>query len=492
MRVEPRCSNEVLGIRHWIKRTLAVLLVTMLAAMPTASAFAGPTTVRDASSEGGISINVPIAQLGSLASSLPVGDLNMTPSRLDQLLSTLPGLTNLSPLQKGLLQTLISTLPANTTLNGLLEGIASQLGAHITPTQLFNAVAGTAQNPTEIAQVLSSLAGALNSAQLAQLQGVLGALTGSLSSGELGQLQTNLNTLLGGLGAGKLQATLSPLEGILSGTGLTQLQTLLNNLGSLTPAQLQTQLQELLGGLTPTQLSALLSQMFSSLNPAQLQSILGGLLGGLSFTPTTAGQLAQTLGVPLEKLASQVGTTAENLPANLAAVTAPLSNGHLLSLLDGLGGLSVSVLGGGNGPGGSGGQGSSGGNGGPGSPGATTVALSIPLSASTTGQSAAASRARTAKKLAKVRILSHKVKGRIATIIVQVPAAGKLTLSAHGVISVSHRAHKAERIILTVALSKAAAASLHKRHTHLKVKLTATFRPSSGAASSATATVVFT
>jgi hypothetical protein len=117
--------------------------------------------------------------------------------------------------------------------------------------------------------------------------------------------------------------------------------------------------------------------------------------------------------------------------------------------------------------------------------------VSIPLSASTTGQSATASRARTAKKLTKVRILSHKVKGRIATIVVQVPAAGKLTLSAYGVKSVSHRAHTAERIILTVALSKAAATSLHKHHNHLKVKLIAAFKPSSGAASSATTTVVF-
>jgi hypothetical protein len=507
-----------LGFRHAAAPALAGL-IALLAALPTAPAVAGAGTPSATSTEGGNSINIPPAQLGSIASSLPVEDLGLTSSELERKLSALPGLTGLGGIEKTLLHTLLSTLPPSTTLNSLLGSVLTLLKAEITPSQLIDELESSAQSPTEVAQVLSDLAGGLNSTQLGELQGVLGTLVEALSSGQLSQLQSSLETLLGGLPSGELPPLLTPLEGTLTGSGLTQLQALLKNLGSLTPPQLQTQLQELVSGLDPSQLATLLSGLFGSLSPSQLQSPVGELLEGLSFTPTTAGQLAGSLETSLEELAPALGTTPQNLSAKLPALTAPLSKGgQLVSLVEGVGGLSLGVLGGSGaegpkspkvpvgpkgsegsqGSGGSGGasgqdsDGGSGGSGGSDTAGTTMVLVSVlPAAAPTTGGSSAAARSTTAKKLAKVKILSHKVNGRVATLVVQVPSAGRLTLSGAGARSVSQKVGKAGRVTIEVVLSKVGTASLRKHHNRLKVKFKAAFKPSSGAASTATATVSF-
>jgi hypothetical protein len=495
------------GMRRLFAPVLTAMFFAGLAALPTASAASSPVTPSVIASEGGGAIDIPVGQLTTIASSLPVADLGLTPVELEKTLTSLPGLTGLNVVQTTLLQTLLAALPAGATLNGLLQGVSGGLGVKLAPVELLDALVGAAQNPGEVAGILGDLAGSLSSTQLTELQGILGAITGALTSGELTQLQSSLQSLLGGLGTGKLTSILSPLEGVLTGTDLTQLQALLKNLGSLTPSQLQAELQGLLGGLSTGELSELLTQVFGALNPTEVRPLLGGLLGGLSFSTTTAGQLASTLGMPLQTLATDVGTPSEELPSTLGALTAPLGEkGQLLSLLDGLGGLSLSVLNpshseetkGSEGAGeaggsASGGSGSS--NGGSGtSPGGssttgTTLVVNVPGAVPASAVAAAAKSS--AKKPGKVKILSHKVKGDVATLVISVPAAGKLTLTGRGARSVRHKASKASRITVRVLLSKAGTASLRKHRNRLKVKLKASFAPSSGARSSATSTVTF-
>jgi hypothetical protein len=211
----------------------------------------------------------------------------------------------------------------------------------------------------------------------------------------------------------------------------------------------------------------------------------------LSASQTTVGELAGHLGTTTQALAGSLGKTVEQLPATAMALTAPLTNGKALGALNGLGGITLSLLngskGGGSegGPGGPGGSGSQG-SGGSGTSGATTVIVSTPL-AQTAGQLAAS---RSARKVGKLKIINHRVKGRIATIVVQVPAAGKLALRGGGVKTVSRETSRSERITLRAILSRAGVSSLRKHH-RLRVKLTISFRPSSGPSSSATVTVTF-
>ena len=77
----------------------------------------------------------------------------------------------------------------------------------------------------------------------------------------------------------------------------------------------------------------------------------------------------------------------------------------------------------------------------------------------------------------------------MATLVVEVPAAGSLKISGKDVTSVSRKAAGAERLTLHITLTRAGA-SLRRRH-HLKVELTAAFTAVGGSRSSATTTVSF-
>jgi hypothetical protein len=221
----------------------------------------------------------------------------------------------------------------------------------------------------------------------------------------------------------------------------------------------------------------------------------------------------------VETLAEDLGTTTTSLPALVASLTG--SKGTVLSLLSKLGGLSLTLLNpeskengsekegttgkeGANGKEGAGGkegasgkgssessssgggaggagQGSAGGSG-----GATTLVVNL-----APANTAPAAKAKVVA-LAKVKIVSRKVSRGVATIVAQVPAAGKVTLSGKGVISQTRKAGKAERVTLSVKLSKAGSASLRKHRRRLKVALTASFKATAGQASSAKTTVLFT
>jgi hypothetical protein len=330
------------------------------------------------------------------------------------------------------------------------------------------------------------------------------------------QLTTSLTSSLG--------PVLGPLLGTLLGGEPASILT--GALGTPSEGQL---LGSLLGSASEP--AKLIEELLSKLSPSTLQGILGSTLSGAPFSQTTVEGLATSLGTTAAALAGDLGKSTTELPATAMALTAPLTNGKLLSAIDGIGGLSLSVLNpstpggggsgagtggsggaggaggtsGGSGSGGSGGASGTGGGGGgagQGSSGAgetnsqssgtggglTTLVLNTPAAATVTPVAAARS---TTSATGHVRMLSHQVKGGVATIIVQVPTAGKVTLAGKHVRSSSRLAARGELVTLKVTLAKATTASLHKRHQHLKVKLKATFKPLSGTSSSATVTVNF-
>jgi hypothetical protein len=304
-------------------------------------------------------------------------------------------------------------------------------------------------------------------------------------------LISDLNTLPG---VGPIQGLLDPLLSALLGNPSTTLTELVGEVQaqgvSTNPADV---VSTLLGKLTPTQGTALIEELFGSVPSSSLNSLLGSTLTGQPFTQTTVGDLANKLGITTEKLAEDLGVTALQLPATVTALTAPLANGKLLTVLDGPEGLQVTTV-----------EtkeaakereakeskeakersetGSSGSNG---TSGATSVVVNLPAAA------VAATPAAASKTVAKIEILSHRVKGHIATLVLEIPVAGKIVVSGGGVRAVGKGATKAERLTVQVPLSKAGTASLRKRHNRLSVALKASFKPTSGPSSSASATVHF-
>jgi uncharacterized membrane protein YgcG len=351
----------------------------------------------------------------------------------------------------------------------------------------------------EVEKLLSEIPlGSLNVTQLTELLSKLPAL-GALPAGKLNEALTTTIEGLVGKGATLGQLT-NPTEVVPKLEA--ELNKLIPLLGTVLGGNPTTKLTEALGSLTPSQLlgsllnsaskpEQLIGQALAALNPEKLQTLLGTTLTGEPFAKTTVGELAGTLGITAGTLASDLGKTVEQLPATALALTAPLTNGKTLGALNSLGGLSLSLLGSsgqekgsGREGGGSGSQGSGGGGSG-GSSGGTTLVVSNPLArrmaAAVSGSMAAGG----------IRILSHRVKGRVATIVVQVPAAGKIALGGSGVRSVRREAAKAERVTLRAVLTRAGVASLRRRHNRLRVKLKASFKQAGGPSSSATVTVNF-
>jgi hypothetical protein len=267
---------------------------------------------------------------------------------------------------------------------------------------------------------------------------------------------------------------------------------------------------------------------------SELEDRLGSTLSG-SFAPKDVREVSEELESTPKAVSEELGESAAQLPETATMLTAPLASGKLVGVAPAIKGLALGLLGGGSnegsgggsgeggkgsgeggkgtgeggkgsgeggngageggkgsgsgtGQGGSGGgagssQGGSGGQGG--STDGMTILLTLPAP-STKGASAAAKR-----ELGKVRILSHRVRGRVATVVLQVPAAGKVTLTGRGVRSTHARPTKAERLTLRVTLTKATAASLRRGRRPMWIKLEASFEPHIGPSSNASEEVSF-
>ena len=95
-------------------------------------------------------------------------------------------------------------------------------------------------------------------------------------------------------------------------------------------------------------------------------------------------------------------------------------------------------------------------------------------------------------KPGRIEIVGHRVRGTMATITIQVPAAGRLTIAGGGVRSSTRTIRGARRVTLKVALTRAGTASLHRHRGRLKIRLKASFKPTSGTGSTTAVTVTFT
>jgi hypothetical protein len=479
--------------RRRVAATGAAALIALLAATPTTSALAsadssgsgaGISTQRRSTLSGRSLASpgelLPTVELETLLSSLPLEDLSAT--QLAHYLAGLEGINELTKLEMGLLS-----------------------GKHL----------GVKGLEETLSKAIEQLGASAKLGELAQVEDLLPALEAALE-GKLGGL---LSVLLGALpGSG---------SGVESALGSLNLDQLVGSLLSSTKPeeQLASELSGLAGGL------------FGELNTeGKLGDLLGSELTG-GFVPKNVKEVAEELQSTPKAVSEELGQTATQLPETTTMLTAPLTEGKVVGLapaVDGLApavsGLALGVLGGlnegnkgeespgkgtggegnGNGSGegkgtggsgegsgkssgegngsGTGGQGGPGGTGSGGSMGGITILLTPP------GTSSLQSTPTTAAKhqLGKVSVLSHRTKGRVATIVLKVPAAGKVTLAGKGLRSTSAHPAKAERLTLRVSLSKSGIASLHRsRHHQVPVKLKVSFKPTSGSGSSATVTLSF-
>jgi hypothetical protein len=433
-------------LRGLTATVLSAALLSLLAALPAAPANAGAPTAAPSTTLPATISALSAGEVEKVLAEVPLSDLGA--AQVTEALSKLPGL---------------STLPSG----ALSKTVESLMGKGATVGQLLE--------PTEV----------------------------------LTTLETELHKLL----------SLPELLALLKGQSLQTLLT--GSLGALSASQL---LDTLLGSSSEPQ--QLIGELLAAVNPTKLEGLLGSTLTGEPFSKTTVGSLASGLGVTVKEFSETLGSP---LSETTMALTAPLTNGKTLGVLNGLEGIALTLLSpaghesgkesestgqggsGGSSSGGSGGSGGTGGAGGAGAtekessapggngsggsttsgassgtPGAVTVLLSDPLATP-----APAAVQASPKAVGKLEILSHRVRGGLATIVVQVPAAGKISLGARGVRPVHRQASQAERLTLRTALTKAGASSLRKHRNHLQLRLTASFKPTGGPGSSAAVSVTF-
>ncbi len=479
-------------IRARRRRGLAAVsaaLIVALAALPTASAIASA----DSSRPGGTgTAKRPALSVGQLVTP---GQLLST-EELQKLLSTLP----LGDLSAAQLAHYLAALEGVSVLSELKLGLLSskELG-----------VVGLEES---LRKAIEQLGPSATLGELVKVEDFLPELTDALEGklGDLGLLGLLLDKLPGGGSAG--------LEGALGALNLEQLVGTL--LKATTPhEQLADELAGLAGGL------------FGELSAEhKLEGLLGGseLAGG--FAPKSVKEVAQQLDSTPLAVTEELGQTAAQLPESATMLTAPMEDGKLAGVAPAVKGLVTGVLsdlgeapegkgkegggkggsgegtgsgegkgsGSGSGEGGSGsgagegkggagegagGSGGQGGTGSGGSSGSTTVLLTMPGASSPTASAAK-------QQVGKVSIFSHRVRGRVATVVLRVPAAGTATLAGKWVRGASKQAARAEQLTLRVSLTRAASASL-RHHRRLAVRLNASFHPTGGSISSATATVFF-
>ena len=480
-------------IRRRSLTAVSVTLIVALAALPTATAFASAGPALPGGGAG--TAKRPTLSLRQLTAP---GEL-LSAGEFQKLLSTLP-LNDLSAVQ---LAKYLAALEGVSVLAQLKLGLLSheELG-----------VAGLEES---LRKAVEQLGPSAKLGELAEVENLLPALETALE-GKLGGL---LSVLLGALDAE------AGLESALGSLSLEQLVGTL--LKSTSPhEQLAGELSGLAGGL------------FAELSAEhKLEGLLGSseLTGG--FVPKSVEEVAEELQTTPVAVSEELGQTAAQLPASATMLTAPLKDGKLAGIAPAVKGLVTGLLsnlgeapegegeegggkGGGEGSGegsgsgsgsgegsgsgsgeggkgsgsgegkggsgegkGTGGSGGPGGSGSGGSSGPTTVLLTMPGTSST---AAAAAR----QKAGKVSILSHRVRGHLATIVLRVPAAGTATLAGKGVRGARKQAARAERLTLRVSLSRAASASL-RHHRRLAVRLNASFHPTNGSSSAAKVTVIF-
>ncbi|MHB1809534.1 MAG: hypothetical protein ACYCU0_09570, partial [Solirubrobacteraceae bacterium] len=379
-------------------------------------------------------------------------------------------------------------------------------------------------SPEALAKALASLP-ALEALKVTDLEASLKKALEGLGSGTTLGLLAAPQSLVSNV-VGLLDKLLSPLE-------LLKLESLLGgeSLQSKLEGALSTvQLDELLAKLTgsSSEPTALLEGLLGKLPTGTVESLLGGKLEAPAIK-TTVGELAAELGLTVEELLKQLGETVAQLPETKEVLLDPLSNGELLSVLNGTNRVVLGTLGhllglgggagseggtggkggSGKGEGGSGGKGEGGGSGGSGSGGTggaggtsgggttsggtkatgTTLIVGVPEAASAPAASttpaaisASAAKTKAATKVTKGRIVvvKHTVHGAVASIVVQTPGAGKLFARNRRVNPVNRHVGVARRLSFKVVLSRASAKAARRGRRALRMKLRIVFKPTDG------------
>lgn len=458
---------------------LSASLLGVLAALPAscAGASAAPGTLRAAGQvradtattsytlEGVLSA----AQLKQLLSGLPVKSGPLTPAQLASALAHLPGLEGIGipHLEEALAQSL-KGLGSTATLEAALQDPASL--------------------SSSVIQAVKGLLSILEAGELLKLEVLLGkpptqALQEALERVDAGELLHRL------MGAGS------------QGSGKTA---------------------EAILQAVPT---------------STVESVLGSGLGTEPIAEHTVEGLAGELDMTATQLAQAAGETSSELPGSAQALTMPLADGKVMSILDGtekavVGTLGEGTTGGGSGDGsggsgsggsgaggagsgsgsgsggsggsgsggsGSGGSGSGGSGGGPGGSGAAgtggsggsatatgpTVLIEMPATGSPEAGAASSSKA------GRVKVVSHSVRGGVATIVISVPSAGTLTLRNGDIQRTTRKIAHAGRVSIRVRLSRAGAAAVRRHHRRLQLRVSVSFAPTHGARSSASAALLF-
>jgi hypothetical protein len=273
--------------------------------------------------------------------------------------------------------------------------------------------------------------------------------------------------------------------------------------------------------------AVLTGAMYGALDPSELEGFAGAELTGEAFTLADVAETAAAVEMTPAELAQTLGQSTSELPEGARVLLAPLSDGRWLGVFVGGKGLSFAAFGpppaneepGEEGGGEEGEEGTGGEEGGGGeevgehsggTPGEPAPAGGSPAGsgggapASGADQSQLATAASSAPAvapaspapaapatatLARVRILSSRAKGATVKLVLAVPSAGTLVLRGKGVRTVRHTSAAARRITIELHATSAVAASVRSRR-RVKIKLQASFTPSAGAVSSASATVV--
>ncbi len=535
------CSATRRGRRRRSMAALPVALIALLTTLPAGPASArtvAPQVGAAAPQAGGVHaavIEVPTGGLTNVLSAVPVSDLGLSNGQLGTLLSGLGGGALAG--QSGTLTTLVGTLlgsNSQATLGQLAGAINSDpvlhllLGSNLSAGQLIEGLSGeqlqtllahftAGAGAGEVEQVLASLAGgSLNAEQLAELKSIVGGLTDALSSEGLTKLREDLQALPTGLSPGEL-AQLIPVQ---------LAETVVGLFASATPTQLQPVAADLLGELswgvgTAGSLAGALGVPLETLAGSLGESaqsgfstlpVVSGALGDsgqvMSLVDRARGLAVGLLGAEPEEGAGGGGSGSGGGGSGSGGSGSGSSGGGG-SGSGGSGSGSSGSGGGGGGTGGgsssgagaggsgtgSSGAGGSGANGGGkgsansgGGEGGVTVTLLLPP---TPGAPGSASRSAVSGKSGKFKLLRWRRRGRVATIVLQTPGAGTLTLGGAGVKATTAHLRKGGTVTLTATLAKARMAALLRDHRQLKVRLKATFKPLKGAASWVAVTIAF-
>jgi hypothetical protein len=244
----------------------------------------------------------------------------------------------------------------------------------------------------------------------------------------------------------------------------------------------------------PTQLAG---AVMAAANPTTVHTLVGSAPTTEPVESVTLGELAGRLGITPQALAEALGKTTATLPASTPAAVSTLQDGRELALLRGVDGLTAGLLTKatelpetleetvGGVPGGA--KGSAGAGGGTtvvdstSSGGSTTIVAGSPA----TAPPSAAPSLHAATPVAKLKLVSRRVKGSAVTLVLQVPAAGRLHVGARGMRSITRTLPRAGRVTVRIGLTKTRAAQW-RRHgrRRLNVTLKASFVAVGGAKSS--------